>query len=233
MIILKNLLFAACLIFTSCNGSRYLSSKANAKEITELEVFRPLSFIALVEKGNKGNINDSISLGLEKIITKELFDTSFFKAKLNPIIIKDEYVETQLEYEIIKVSMGLAGDLNIRTTKIPPRIFMALKSRGKRFGLIVLCNGFTRTKENYKKEVKDPMLKSAIETVILNTSINGLFISIMPGAGSSISLSVLIVDVEKNNIAYFRESTFSSLNVLDQNLINKEIRKLVSKYLRK
>ncbi len=230
---LKNLCFAASLIFISCNGSRYLSSKVKANEITELEVFKPVSFIALIEKANKGDINDSISFGLEKIITKELFDSTFLLQKLNPIIIKEENTERQLVYETIKLNMAISEDYKIKSFTLPPRINMVLKSRGKRFGLIVFSNGFTRTNANFKTEVKDGILKSVMETVVFSALGSGPFISINVNAGSRITLSAMIVDAEKNNVAFYNESSFTSLNVLDHNLIKKEIRKLVGKYFKK
>jgi hypothetical protein len=231
---IKNLCIALALIFTSCSGSKYLRSKVKAKEITELEVFRPLSFIALIEKKNKGIINDSISYRLEKIITKEIYDSNSLLPKLNPIIIKDDYTETQLEYEIIKICMtSNSTDIKIKSLPIPSRIDRILEARGKRFGLITFCSGFTRTKSNYKNEYLAGVLKNVIETVALSSTGNGLFVSINGNLSSSLSLNIMIVDAEKNNITFFNEALFKTLNVLDEKLIKKEIAKLVSKFFKK
>lgn len=233
MWILKNLFFATILIFTSCSGSKYISSKVKTEEIKELEVFKPLSFIALIEEKNKAIINDSISYTLEKLITKELYDTNNFLPKLNPIIIKDDYTETQLEYEIIELcTKASSEDIKIKALTIPPRINKILESRGKRFGLIAYCSGFTRTKANYKNVYEAGAIRSVVETVVLSSIGNGIFISINGNLSSSLSLNIMIVDAKKNNISFFNESLFKTLNVLDEKLVKNLITKMISKYFK-
>jgi hypothetical protein len=233
MISLKNLCFALALLFTSCSGGRYLSFKVKSAEITSLEVFKPISFIALVEKENKGVINDSISYRLEKILSKEIFDSTNMLPTLNPIIIKDEHIETQLEYEIIQICMSSSQNYSLKTITIPSRIDNVLETRGKRFGLIVFCSGFTRSKENLKSLTEGAFFRAAVETVAFGAISGVSSILIDRDMRSKITLHIMIVDAEKNNIAFFNDPSFRALDVLDEKLIKKKIAKAFSTYFKK
>lgn len=228
----KNLLFAAVFILTSCTGSRYISSKVKVSEIKELEVFRPLSFIALVDQNNISYINDSISSRMEKIITKLVFDSLQDLPKLNPILTKDDFIAEKIETEIIQLCLLTKEDVKIKSLPISPWLDKTLESRGKRFGLIVLNYGFTRTKADLKAANKNAAIKSITETLIMNAFI-GPSVSIYINIPSRIYTNFMIIDSEKNNITFFNTSVFKSLNVLDVKLVKKHVSKLVSNYFKK
>ncbi len=64
------MLIGITLMFTSCVTNKYFSKNVNASEITEIKYFAPLSYVSLIEKGNKSVFNDSLSS-----ISKVLLDS--------------------------------------------------------------------------------------------------------------------------------------------------------------
>jgi hypothetical protein len=221
-------LFALFISFVSCSP-KYLASKVKPTEIEQLEVFRPLTYMAQIEKENKGEMNDDLSHALEKMLVEEIFNLSPKMPMLSPVIIKDEQIQLRLEDEILRLCMWTSTNSTIKKITIPPTIDYVLESKGKRFGLIILGKGYERSNANFKW-AKDQVIASNILSVL------SFGVSSLPGVAVSgaertrVVLNVMILDSKVNSIAFFNESLFVNKNKLDNTALNKELKWLFSKY---
>ena len=56
----------------SCSSQKFFTSGVNAYEINEMIKIEPFSFITLIERGNRGSYNDSISNYSEMVLNEAL-----------------------------------------------------------------------------------------------------------------------------------------------------------------
>ncbi len=87
-------------IFQSCITNKYLSSATPINEVLNIEYFEPYSYIQLIKKGNKPELNDSLSLEDKRIIDSVIYSNkSLYKIK-NKIIIENNSINEKVENEL-------------------------------------------------------------------------------------------------------------------------------------
>lgn len=133
---IKYLLFASVL-FASCSSSKILTSDVKPIEITEMLKIEPFSYITLIEKGNKGIYNDSIS-NITKLTLNESIES--FREKLwlssQEVIITDSTERNKLEKELSFLILSADRSRNIKNLPITPMIDSLLTANNQRFGLV-------------------------------------------------------------------------------------------------
>jgi hypothetical protein len=221
---MRNLLLVCVAAFAvSCGSTKYLSSNVAPTEIDELLKLEAVSYISLIERGNDGAICDSVSQ-LSRIALRESLGTFGGRLCLPSEVITDSLDLEKLSLEIHYLMTTAGHNKNVGNISIPPFIETLLSDNGQRFGLILVQEGFTRSKGNYTKQA----LKGAgigLATGVLF----GVATTPTPVKASS-TLHAIIVDNEEKNIAFFNSSTLQQ-EPMKKATIEKHLRKIFNKYL--
>ena len=183
------------LIITSCSSPQYFASKP-AKEINDIQLFTPFANMQIIESGNTGIYDYTLSKQTA-ISFQEALQSATYIPITNTIFDVDSATNKKLENETIFLCLTAKNKIKkmdkIDLTAIPT-IDSILKANRKRFGLISVLSGFERTSSNYSAQVT-----KGIITGILTL---GMFYTVP--YKSSLSANIVIVDAQENNIAFFR-----------------------------
>lgn len=213
-------LFFGLLILSSCTTTKPLTSSVNQNEISDLQSFEPVSYISLIERGNRGKFNDSLSQSSQELITSALNSYPNNIPLTGNITVIEPRIKQILAKDIENLCISAVRQKTIATLKITPMLDSLLESRGKRFGIITAATGFTRKKGNYGGQIAKGVL-----TGILTM---GMYYQTPIKANSTIY--AMIVDSKNNNIAFFRKSFVQDKDPLDEDVIKKQIQKLFEGY---
>jgi len=217
---LKLFTLIICIIASSCTASKLLTSDVKPDEVKDLHLLEPFSYISKITKGNRGQLNDSVSFISKQLIIKVLEN---FKGQIpltGQIILSDSAVNSNLEKEIESLCLSAERLNNISNLRITPTIDKILEANGVRFGLITLGTGFTRIKGNYGKEVA--------KGAVLGILTLGMYYQTPVKANSTIY--ALIVDSKENNISFFRKSFLQDNEPLDENVLTRQFKDLFTDY---
>jgi len=217
---LKLFTLIICIIASSCTASKLLTSDVKPDEVKDLHLLEPFSYISKITKGNRGQLNDSVSFISKQLIIKVLEN---FKGQIpltGQIILSDSAVNSNLEKEIESLCLSAERLNNISNLRITPTIDKILEANGVRFGLITVGTGFTRIKGNYGKEVA--------KGAVLGILTLGMYYQTPVKANSTIY--ALIVDSKENNISFFRKSFLQDNEPLDENVLTRQFKDLFTDY---
>jgi len=214
------ILFLCAILIHSCTTSKMLTSTIKPNEVSDIQKFEPLSFISLIEKGNRAKYNDSLSQK-SKALLYDAIDT--FKQMIpftGDIFISDTSCNRKLKKEILFLLNSANKQQMISTIKIPPILDSILESKGKRFGLITVASGFTRTDGNYGGQLAKG----------LGIGLLTLGMYVQTPVKSKSNIYIMIVDAKENNIAFFRKSILKEEEPLDRSVLKKQIQKIFEGY---
>jgi hypothetical protein len=198
-----------------------MTSGLKPGEINDLLYLGLVSHIALIGNENGKTLNDTLSNTSEQLLDKIVSD---FKTNIplsGKAEVHDEATKSELGKEIehlCKVVVELNGISNI---KITPVIDSLLKSNNKRFGLITVAEGYTRTEDNINAN-------KALQVVGITANfLSGNIIPFVPRriTKASSTLFVMIVDAERDNIAFFRKN-MRYCEPTDRNLLSEQFKKI-------
>ncbi len=204
--------------FCSCSTSRLLMSNVNPSEINDLQIFEPFSYINLIYKNNYGVYNDSISQKSKQIVTEVISSNKRIPVS-GLVSVNDSIVFKKVEKEVEYLCLN-SNKNDFSSIIIPPTIDSLLESRGKRFGLITVTTGFTRTRENYTKQI----VKG------LTVSLFSLGMYYQTPVKSNSTIYTIIVDAQQNNIAFYRKSSLQDYEPLHKVIIESQIEELFDGY---
>ncbi len=215
-------LFLSCiLLLGSCTSSR-LVSDVRPSEVKDLQLVTPFSYIHFIKNGNKGALSDTLSDMSEKLVLKVMED--YQRQNRLPItgnlFIEDSLLNKQIERQIESLCMVAEQRRSLTNLQIPAALDSLLEMNGKRFGLITVATGFTRVKGNYGGQ--------AAKAVAIGVLTLGLFAPIPVKSNSTIY--ALIVDAEKNNIAFFRKVYETEKDPLDKAVLRRQLDKMFTGY---
>lgn len=199
---MKTLLTFFILLFfllTSCTSARIWRSDVNPKQITELQKFEPLSYIRLIEEGNKKNFNDSLSLEAKSTLNNILTNYYSSLPKISSVHFENPNLNQQIEKETIDLISQLNTNRGVKGVSITPVIDSVLEANNIRFGFFLVSTGYSIKKNNLGGQ-----LVKTIKTK--NLSLGGAPISILTASNASSIVCLLIVDSQENNVTYFRKS---------------------------
>ena len=222
---MKNIiLFWIAVLCVSCSSSRFYTSDVKPYEINEMIKFEPLSFISFIEKWNNDIYNDSISEYAQMVLNESL-DSFWEILRLSPdeIIMIDDIERNEFEQEINLLISMAENNKKKHDIPITPLIESLLNEFDKRFGLIILQDGFTRSKRNYNRQVA-----LSIGMGIL-TGISGVSTYQTPVKANS-TLYAIIVDNKEKNVAFFNKSVLQNKEPTDKENIIKQLNALFTKY---
>jgi hypothetical protein len=210
----------ACFLF-SCTTTKPFVSSVNPNELTDVQRFEPLSFIQLIEIGNSGQFNDSLSLLSKKLINETLDGYKEIVPISNAIAIDGFFEKIAVEEEIEFLCTATDKGSNLSIMKITPVIDSILDAREKRFGMLTFSTGFTRAKYNYGLQV--------FKSIFLGVFTLGMYVQTPVKASSTVY--IMIVDAKDNNIAYFRKSFLHGSEPLKPKVIKNQIESIFKNYI--
>ncbi len=206
--------------FASCVSTRPLTSSVRATDITDLQLFEPLAYISLIEKGNKGRYNDTLSEKSKIRLTNVI---STFGNRLpitGKLLAEDLSTYNELSKEIELLCTSADRNKNISSLRLTPTLDALLENSEKRFGLVTVTTGFTRGKGNYGGQIA-----KGIGMGLLTL---GMYYETPIKASSTIY--TMIIDAQENNIAFFKKSTLSDKDPLDEVVLQKQIQEIFEGY---
>lgn len=220
MKIFKVILILSCLILSSCTATKLLTSNVKPFEVTDLKLMEPFSYISMIKKGNRGQIDDSISFISNQLVFNVLENYKGQLPLTGEIILSDTAIKNSLEKEYELLMLTADRTKNITNLKITPTIDKILEANDTRFGLIIINTGFTRSKGNYGKEIAKG---AALGILTL-----GMYYQTPVKAYSTIY--AMIVDSKDDNIAFFKKSFLQDKEPLDESVLMKQFKKIFEGY---
>jgi len=223
---MKNITLLWIVVFcVSCSSPKFFTSDVKPYEIKEMIKFEPLSFISLIERWNSGVYDDSISYDAQIALNESLNAFSgVLRLSSDEILMLDDFERNEFEQEInILISMA---ERNKKKYNIPitPLIESLLDEYDMRFGLIILQDGFTRTKRNYNRQIA-----FSIGLGVLTGISSGVSTYQSPVKASS-TLYAIIVDNKEKNVTFFNKSVLQNKEPTDKVNIFKQLNTIFTKY---
>ncbi len=213
-------LILSCIILSSCTATKLLTSNVQPTEVTNLKLLEPYSYISMIKKGNRGQLDDSISSISKQLNINVLKSFNGQIPITGDIILIDSTINKDLEKECENLILTAERNKSISNLKITPTLDKILEANDTRFGLIIICTGFTRLKGNYGKEIAKG---AALGILTL-----GMYYQIPIKAYSTIY--AMIVDSKEDNVAFYRKSFKQDLEPLDQEVLTNQYKKIFEGY---
>jgi hypothetical protein len=136
------------------------------------------------------------------------------------VIIIDSLERGKLEEELNFLISSANNNRSIKDLSITPLIDSLLTANNKRFGLIIVQSGFTRTKRNYGGQIA-----IGIAMGILTM---GMYYQV-PIKANSI-LYAMIIDNQNKSVAFFNKSVLKDKEPTEKENIMKQLDKVFEKY---
>lgn len=220
--ILLSVVVAACV---SCAGSRYVAAEFSPM-ISEMVKFETMSRISLIERGDRGEYSDSISW----IARNELDEILYSLRPKLPLASGEIEFFNQLQGEFVGEEIDLLlssiidNRANIQHVSLPPMIQSILKAEGKRYGLIMVHDGFTRIKGNYGGQVAKGVGIAVLTGVL---SMGAVTYTATPLKYNS-TMHAIIVDTERNCVAFYN-TVAAEADPCDTAVLSSQVDKLFKK----
>ena len=220
-----NLFLIIIVLFASCNTTKFLTSDVKPLEITEMLKIQPFSYISLVEQGNRGVFNDSISNEAQIALneTLEIFRDRI-RLSSTEVILTDSAEISWLEQEIDYLIISAERNRNVKNIAIPPFIESLLTANDERFGLIIVQSGFTRTRGNYGGQVA-----KQIGVGILTGLLTGVA-HVQTPVKSGSTLHAIIVDNQNKNVAFYNNSVLQDREPTNKETITRHLNEIFRGY---
>jgi hypothetical protein len=209
----KNIfLISCCIIISSCTVTREFTSKVLPEEVKDLKLLEPCCYIEMIKKGNRGQVDDSIS-NISKQLNVRVLKSYNGKIPITgDIFFTDSTINRNLKAEYDSLFLNANKKKKIKDLKITPTLDKILEANNARFGLIVVNTGFTRVKGNYGKEIAKG---AALGILTL-----GMYYQIPIKAYSVIY--AMIVDSKDNNIAFYKKAFIQDNEPLKPETLTKQ-----------
>ena len=212
----KFFLLICLLTFSSCGTKRLISKTNPVKNTDNIAYIEPLAYISIIEKGNVGVHNDSISKITKLILDSVIIEDRTFRQKTKTTF-SSETDSLNTIVEINNLFNQILLTKNLERIKIGPNLSNHLKANGNKYYLATIASGFGRKKGNYGKQVG-----KAIGLGILTL---GMY-SQVP-IKSTINLYAVIIDAEKLEVVYFSNTLPLEKSPTDRNVVKAQFKKLL------
>ena len=214
------LIILCCILLSSCTATKLLTSNVQSSEVTDLKLLEPYSYISMIKKGNRGQLDDSISAVSKQMNINVIKGFNGQIPITGDIFLTDSAINKTLEEEYENLILTADRNKNITNLRITPTLDKVLEANNTRFGLIVICTGFTRIKGNYGKEIAKG---AALGILTL-----GMYYQTPVKAYSTIY--AMIVDSKEDNVAFYRKSFKQNMEPLDQSVLTNQYKKIFEGY---
>ena len=216
---------AIVIVFSSCSSAKYWTSEVKPFEIHNVLKVEPLSYISFIEKGNRGKLNDSISQKAQMALGETL---DMYRDHLclssDEIVISELFDYRKLENEINVLIQSAEKTNDVKKISIPPSLEFILSGNGKRFGLVVVQDGFLRSPKNYGNQVTKKFILGLLAALSTGE------IDYQDPLISVSTLYAVIVDNQEKNVAFFNKSTLQDIDPTDRETFERQINLLFANY---
>lgn len=213
----------ALVLFTSCTTGKLYQSTVSGSSINQLDYLQPVSNIIYVEKGNKGVINDSLSLKSELFIESVLKDQS--KELSIPLDYKVKTISSDdrafIEEEMTAMVEFLEdGRADFYFLELSDMMLDFMHDNDTEYLLGTVVYGHVRRKGNYTGQI--------FKSIGIGILTLGMYYPIPIKSSSSIYF--LILDAKNKNLAFYRRSYIQDKSPFDEEVVKKQIYKLFKGY---
>ncbi len=177
----------------SCTAKKGFVTKLPKQEIVDVQRFPTVSDIYALDKNDYGFRSDSLS-ALSVVCIDNYLDKQNNIGIGGSIEIDDTIVQKKVNEEMRKLAETSFDNKEIAFSPIPATVDSILEAYGKRFGLLVYATGFERYEKN--------RLKAFVQAA---TIMQG-GATINPYYDYFSTISLMIVDADRNNIAFYNNS---------------------------
>ncbi|MDR2962472.1 MAG: hypothetical protein LBU90_02350 [Bacteroidales bacterium] len=216
----------------SCSSQKYFASNVPPAEITDVQAIEPFSFVSLIEHSDVGVYNDSLTWYAREALLQSL-ETMRTQLRLSPeVLFVDDEWDRELLLSEVDFLIHAAETAPRRTKKVTPSVAITplidslLTVSGKRFGLLIIQDGFTRSNKNYAGQVATAAVIGVATAVLTGGSAYYLQTPVRRGS----TVNVLIVDAQENNVSFYRKSFAEDKNPTDVSVISKQLNALFRDY---
>ncbi len=145
-------MYASTLIWSACAVNKTINHDIDLSELTNVQYFEPFSFIYLIEKGNNGLLNDSLS-GMSPLVLDSVIQNNKIMKVTQRIEIPDTALHTKINSEFQYIFQNVWKKKNPDRFKLTPTIDSLLDARNQRFALGAAIEGFARRQGNYGEQI--------------------------------------------------------------------------------
>lgn len=208
------------ILISSCTSSKLVNRSVPGSAIKEPAYFEPLAFVSVIDKGNSGKHNDSLS-AVSKILLDSVIQQSKNLKVSKKIEIADLKFKEEIDGELSSLIQNIIKTNKIEGVKIPAKIDSVLSISNHRFTIATVASGFGRVKGNYGKQIAKGM---GIGVLTL-----GMYVPVPIKA--STTLYVIIFDAQKREIIYYAKSSPIEKSPTDKKALEKQYRTLFEGYI--
>jgi hypothetical protein len=219
----RSFLIFSLFVFTlsSCTKKPIFSSQLPASDIKDMVIFEPISYISLINKGDKLEFSDSLSRVSQKLWLT-VVEQNRYRLPMDKIsVLENDFERMQLREETRALFEEIETLDKFHSIPIPPTLKSQLELSGHRFGMLSVTSGFTRRKGNLTGQ----MFKSIGIGIITM----GMVVPVPMTAHSNVY--VLIMDNEQDEVIYYRSSKMSDSQPLKVKTLHRQLDSLYKDYL--
>ncbi|WP_041537119.1 hypothetical protein [Pseudopedobacter saltans] len=192
-----------------------LSAQTKLSDIKDIRLVFPVTYISEIQKGNKAQYNDSLSL-----ISAQLIDSIIENYNID-ITEKSNLLEgkTRVQYEkdVVDLSKASSKLKNLEEILIPESLLAELRKSTKKHHLLIFSSGVTRAKGNYGKEVG--------KGVAMGILTMGMYYQV-PIKGNS-NVHAFLIDSESGKVLFYKKSFIQDRDPLEPKVLEKQFKALL------
>ncbi|OPC53721.1 hypothetical protein DSC47_15930 [Elizabethkingia miricola] len=216
------ILLATITLLNSCAASLLTDKSLKPGEIKNMVNFEPISFIHLIEKGNRPKINDSLSMVSTQILNSIIINNTNPKVE-KYIVIDNPEAKLRIQSDIIKTMSEIIKTKKIDQIKTTPLMDSIVKNENQRYALCLITSGFERRKGNYGNQVT-----KGIGIGILTL---GMYTPVP--IKSNTSLYAMIYDAERSHVVFYNHIPLIEKSPTDKKNLDKLYHELFEGYFYK
>ena len=214
-------LFAfAVFILTGCGNSKHFVSKDSAGQIREILLAGPFTSVAIIEKGNNQEIDNTIS---QEVLNE--MNNQIATAIPDSIQVQRLKADSALESDILsqshKIINAIRQKISVKRVEIPGRLIEIMDSVHQDFCFIILEGGLTRTKANYIKQLY--YTRPAVSMISLG------YLDYIPYRQNS-GVIGFIIDRKRKQLAYFKKIVWPDRDPTEKIVIKGQLHDLMMSY---
>lgn len=186
------------LALSSCAATKYIA-KTDFNSISDVAIVSPVTSIEFLDKKGNSSYDDSLSAECARLITEALGRSP---------LPTGSFVDIDFDSTGAACREAVASFRNIQPKKagetpVPHALDSLLEVNGKRYGIFVLAEGFTRDRGNYGKAVAMGLGLALVTTV----ATMGMATAYSVPYKSATQVWMTVVDSENDKIVFYNSQS--------------------------
>ncbi|WP_447643046.1 MULTISPECIES: hypothetical protein [Chitinophagaceae] len=213
---MQKFLFFLLVIFLASAAQAQFSNPFTPKDTNSHSImFAPISYIGYIEKGNKIEHSDSLSLLASHLLSSKIIplQTQFKTDSLLPS--PDTATANILQYEL----NNIINDENFGKKKLmlPPYLDSLLMDNNHTYGILLYQNGFLRKKGNFGGQVW--------KSIGIGILTMGSYYTVPQK--SSANMYLFLLDGKKKTIECIAQNSMDDKNPIEEKTIDKQLKNIL------